>query len=784
MLNKILALVCFFTICMGFSQTVDYHGRVESNSSTEYLVTITSITSSINSFSEFTLAKEFIFKNIPVGYYKRCTTNNDLLKCDTIKINNNVFDDVIRIENEGQIKEVVIRGQKPLIRNNNGILVINIGGSPILSNGTAFETLSKLPGITFNYPNNSFSLKGKSGIQIQVDGKTLNMSNNEVMDYLKNISSSDIDDIEINSSPSAKYDASGSGGVINIKTKKIIKQGYYLGASFNGTQGKYYKQNTGIKGQYNTKKNRYTFHYINSFNTDFEKANTYREFSDTHTEQNTHAKIKGNTNTINAQYEHEYSNSNLLINSSLSFYNERISQETDLNFYNQPGLLSSTLNSNQISKNNLKNFDTGVNYTINGEKSKLIFKSNYVFYNIENNSNLSTKQNPLLNIYNDLQNESPNKINIAFSQIDYELKLDSLSKFEIGAKAIYQNINSKNNFYESMNSFALFDQEKSNEYQYREWIFGGYTQYSRNFDKMSFVIGSRIEYNPLKGFDKKNNYTLSRDNVNFFPFINFSYNLSENNNFSISYNKRIFRPSYKNLMPFVYYVDQYTRLIGNSELKPGISHQLELQYILKNKYSFSITYSVDKNQIYQTPIQNNEDTSTILTPTNINKSTMLSFSSNLSFQPAKWWELNVNGIFSYNKLNDNMVNIASDIWSGQLVTSNVFSLPKALKLELTTNYSTPFIQGPYKTLDLFTTSLGISKSFYENRLKVSLVGNDIFRTYTVKNRSIIENQVSRIIQNFDTHWIRLGLVYKLTKGIKKRSSESDKLTEELKSRAQ
>lgn len=699
---------------------------------------------------------------------------------DMTRINN----DTVKGKDERQIKEVVINGKKPLIKNNNGILAVNIENSPVLSNGTVFETLSKLPGITFNYPNNSFNLKGKSGIQIQIDGQTLYMSGNEIIDYLKNISSSDIAEVEINSSPSAKYDASGSGGIINIKTKKITRQGYYLGASFNGTQGKYYKQNIGIKGQYNTKNSRYMLHYINSLNTDFEKANTYREFSDTNTEQGTYAKIKGNTNTLNAQYEHKYRQSNLLINSSLSFYDEKINQDTGLNFYTHTKTLTSTLISDQSSKNNLKNFDVGVNYTINKEKSKLIFKSNYIFYNIENNSLLSTKQNPPVNIYNDLQNDSPNTIHIALSQIDYELKLDSLSKLEMGVKAIYQNINSKNNFYEPVNNASLFDQEKSNEYKYREWIFGGYTQYSKNFDKMSFIIGSRIEYTPLKGLDKKNNYTLTRDNVNFFPFVNFSYNPSENNSFSISYNKRIFRPSFKNLMPFVYYVDQYTRLIGNSELKPGISHQLELQYILKNKYSFSITYSVDKNQIYQTPIQNDEDNSTILTPTNINKSNLLSFSSNLSFQPAKWWELNVNGIFSYNKLSDSILNIASDIWSGQLVTSNVFSLPKTLKLEFAADYSTPFIQGPYKTRDLFTASLGISKSFLENKLKVSLVGNDIFRTYTVKNRSIIENQISSIVQNFDTHWIRLGIVYKLTKGIKKESSKTDKLTEELKSRAQ
>ncbi|GEN70126.1 MULTISPECIES: outer membrane beta-barrel family protein [Chryseobacterium] len=779
MVYKFLVLIFLFGFIKIFSQTVQYSGKIEGNSAKEYLIILTDLNNPVNSFSESTSAQNFTFKNISTGNYKRCITANSFLKCDTISIHNNLINDIISIERENKIQEVIVSNKKPLVQNKNGVLAISVESSPILSNGTAFETLSKLPGVSFNYSNNSFNVKGKPGVQIQVDGQTLYMSNSEVINYLKNISSSDVSEIEINTSPSAKYDASGNAGIINIKTKKITREGYYLGMSFNGTQGKYYKQNLGIKGQYNTQKNRYMLYYINSFNTDFEKADTYRDFLNTSTNQETYAKIKGNTNTLNSQYEHKFNKSNLLINSSFSFYNEKINQNTDLHFYDNQNEPTSTLFSNQNSKNNLKTFDIGFDYNITNKKSKITFKSNYIFYNIKNNSFLSSFQYPATHTYDDLQNESPNKVNIVLSQLDYEIKLDSLSKLETGAKAIYQSIDSENNFYES----SVFSLSKSDKYEYNEWIFGSYIQYNKNFNKTSFTVGSRLEYNPLKGVDEKNNFTLKRDNINLFPFFNFSYNPSKNNSFSLSYNKRINRPKFRNLMPFVYYVDQYTRLVGNSELKPSFSHQLEVQYILKNKYIFSIAYFINKNQIYQTPIQDNDNTSTILTPINVNKSNSLSFSSNISLQPLKWWNLNLNGIILYNRISDNTININSSIWSGQMVVSNIFSLPKTLKLEFTTDYRTPFIQGPYKTQDLFTANIGISKSFFDNKLKVSLVGNDIFRTYTVKNTSIIENQISNITQNFDTHWIRLGLVYKLAKGIKKDGTSTDKLSEELKSRA-
>ncbi|WP_326982144.1 outer membrane beta-barrel family protein [Chryseobacterium sp. MYb264] len=777
MLHKILLLLCLSGFLKIFSQTVEYGGKINTLGK-EYLIILTNIQTPENSFSESTRGQNFIFKNIPLGSYKRCITASNFTKCDTILINKNLINDIIVLEGETQIKEVVISNKKPFIQSKGGVLEINVEGSPVLSNGTAFETLSKLPGVTYNYPNNSFNVKGKPGIQIQIDGQVLYMSNSEVINYLKSISSSDISDVEINSSPSAKYDASGNAGIINIKTKKTTREGYSLGASFNGTQGKYYKQNTGLRGQYNTKKSRYMLHYISSFNTDFEKASTYRDFLDTNTHQETYAKIKGSTSTLNAQYEHKYNKSNVLINSSLSFYNEQITQNTDLGFYNRNDVITSTLFSNQNSKNNLKTFDIGVNYNITNEKSKLTLKSNYIFYNIKNRSLLSTYQIPEINTYNDLQNQSPNRINIALSQIDYEIKLDSLSKFETGIKAIYQSIDSENNFFESL----VFDPDKSDQYKYNEWIFGGYAQYNKNFNKTSFTFGSRLEYNPLKGIDLENNFILRRDPINLFPFFNFSYHPSKNNSFSLSYNKRINRPRFKNLMPFVYYVDQYTRLIGNPELKPSLSHQIELQYILKNKYIFSIAYFINKNQIYQTPIQDNGDKSTILMPTNINQSNSLSFNSNITLQPLKWWNLNVSGLVLYNRINDHVIHINSAIWSGQIAASHVFSLPKTLKLEFTTDYRTPFIQGPYKTQNLFTASIGVSQSFLDNKLKVSLVGNDLFRTYTIRNRSIIENQISNITQNFDTHWIRLGLVYKLAKGLKKDNSNPDKLAEELKSR--
>jgi iron complex outermembrane recepter protein len=785
MKTKFLLFFAFIFYTSLNAQTISYNGIVQDQqtNSNEYIILLTDSSNASIRFSEVTINKKFIFSNIPSGNYNRCIVYDETKQCESVLLNNDILNDSIIIEKTEKLTEVVITSKKKLIENKSGTLTVNVQNSPVMSSGTVFEMLSKLPGISYNMASNSFRLKGKEGIQIQIDGQTLYLSGNELSEYLKNISADDISAVEINSSPSSHHDASGNAGIINIKTKKIKREGIYTGISFNTTQGKYYKQDASLKIQYNTKKNSYVLHYNNAFNTDFEKAYTNRTFENSLTNQNTYAKIKGNTNTINSQFEHEFKKSNLLFISTISFYKENIIQNTNLDFYSN-NTRDSTLISKQQSSNKIKDYTFGINYVINQQKSKLTLKTHYIHYNINNQSNLSSYSITSNYNYGNLLNKSPNGINIFLNQLDYEHKIDSTAAIEFGAKTVFQKIQNENNFYDFKSNQEVFDVLKSNDYKYNEWVIGGYLQYKKTLKKFDFTFGSRIEYNLSKGTNNKNNYTLNRDKTNFFPYLNIAYNVSETNNFNFSYSKRINRPSFSDLMPFSYYVDPSTKLLGNPNLNSFISHQLEFQYILKQNYIFAIDYSIKENEIFQTPIQDNQTLSTILVPENIKRGNSLSLSSNLTFDLFKWWNLNCNGVLFYDtvKSENSNLNINSSNWSSQLTATNLFNLPKNIKFELTADYISPFIQGPYKTNYLFSLNTSVSKSFLDSKLKIAIVGNDILGTYQIKNTSIIQNQTSNIVQKLDTKWIRLSIVYKFNKGIKKENTESDKLSEEIKSR--
>jgi len=549
-------------------------------------------------------------------------------------------DSIVAIEQT--MKELEIDAQRPLMTMRHGVMIVNVEESPILSSGTALETLSKMPNVSFNQTNNSFSFRG-GYMKVKIDGRDSYMSENELAEYLKSIPASDIKSIEIDANPSAKHDASGgSHAIVNIKTKKTLRQGHSLSAWTYHRQAKYYNQSSGIRGQYNTKKNRFLLSYSNAYEFTTEQADTYTEFASINTNQTTRPKVKQNINYVRALYEYDFSKSFLVINSSANYSGETIGQPTNLDFYNTSNTLTSSLNSQKNSINSVRTFDLGAKYEINNENSKFTIKSDYFFHNIRRNSMLYTSEIPAINTYNDLKNNSPYEAAVSVSQIDYEIFLDSVSKLETGTKVIYQRYTSENDFYQIDNlNNSVYDTDKSGAYKSEDLVTALFAQYSRQINKFGVVGGLRGEYNPLKGTDLKNNYVLKSDEFEVFPFVNTSYVPNNNHIFNLSYNRRISRTNFKDLIPFVYYIDQYSSISGNPNLKSSFSHNVQLQYVLRGKYSFTASYTIDQRAIYQVPVLNDTATSTIQTKYNLKESNLATLSAYARFRPLSFWDIYV-----------------------------------------------------------------------------------------------------------------------------------------------
>lgn len=764
------------------AQSITYKGNIATPTPSEAIITLKNLQDSTQIYSSATQAHYFIFEKIPVGNYQRCILYNAEQECKNIELHTDK-EEKISLESPKEIQEVVIKNTKPFLSNKNGTLQVNVENSPILSSGNVFDAMMKLPFVQYQHSSNTFTIKGKQGVLVMMDGQRIYMQSNELSEYLKSFPASDIETIEVITNPSSKYDASGNAGIINIKTKKLKRKGYSLGTSLSYTQAKYHTYNAGIKAQYNTQNSQYLLQYNHALDNDFEDANTHQAFKNVYSHQDTYAKIRGKSNTIRTLYERKINNSTLNAHATFSMYNEKIGQNTALDFYNP---LSNakylSVISTQNSKNTRYDFHAGISYTLKKSSSEFSLKSNYIHYDIDNFSLLSSTEKPSLYTYPDLKNTSPNKIHLFVSQADYEHQLNENHKIETGTKWIHQSLNNANIFFQNTGNTWQNDTQKSNDYQYKESILSGYLQYHGSISQFDFTIGNRIEYAPSQGINIKNNYTLNRKQTHLFPYLNIAIDLSENHNLNFSFNRRINRVPFSELMPFEYYIDPFTKIVGNPQLVPNLSNSVELQYIFKQNYLFSASYHSSKNEIHQTVIQNNDDNSVILSPSNIHSVKTFTLNSNITYEPFQWWNLNFNGNFYHISIQSDTPKISRQNIAGQFVLSNIFSLPNKWKLELTSDYTTPTIDGAYKTDGLFMLNAGVSKNFLNNKMKIALVGNDILKTYKIKNTSIIQNQVSSTLQNIGTHWIRLSLTYKLSKGIEKKTKDIDTEVEQLKSR--
>ena len=570
--------------------------------------------------------------------------------------------------------------------------------------------------------------------------------------------------------------------------KKNKDRGFYARVKTAATQGRFFDESNAIMMQYNTPKSRYLFSYNPSFDKGFEKDEMMRTFSNKQkSPQNTYGRVKSHSHNFNGEYEYAFKNAKFGIFSQALLYQEKVPQDTQLYFFSDEKISepdSINLSTNK-SHNKLQQYSLGTYYALKKAQSSLKGELYYFNYLLRRQSLLHslTEPSPPGMNYPDLKNESPSRVKSWISKVDYTYKIDSTSKLESGIKAIYQRLENANHFFTK----EVFDTNKSDEFHHEEWVVGIYAQYYRKWNKKwNMAIGSRLEINPLKGVTFSEPSVKTRKTfTNLFPYFNLSFQYDKNHQFRFSYNKRITRPAFKQLLPYNYFVDRFTTIKGNPNLNPFISHKWQLQYLLKKKYTFSTSYTLRKNQIFQVPLLN-DDFQSCITPINLKTGSRFTFSTNFPLNLFKWWQVNINGILFYdnNSLSENdLLTVKNHSWFSQSTILNQITLPWKVNLSFSTNYISPFIQGPYKTQGLFWLNASLQKHFLKKKLEISLTANDILNTYEINSTLSTESTYFRQHQNFDNRWIRLSLSYQLKRGLKKSSKAHDKtLLEQIKQR--
>ncbi|MCZ4243406.1 TonB-dependent receptor domain-containing protein [Pedobacter punctiformis] len=671
------------------------------------------------------------------------------------------------------LKEVTVAFTKPLIERKSDKLVMNVENSSIATGSTALELLQKAPGVSVDQ-NDNISMQGKQGVLIMLDGKQTYMSSADVANLLRNMQSSQIESIELITNPSSKYDAAGNSGIINIKTKKSKSAGTNGSLNLGAGQGKNFRGNAGIDLNHRDKKfnlygNYNYFYNKNSRNIYIDRiSNGVNGNPDTYFSQGGGNIRHNNSNGYKVGLD-IFLNKNNTLGFLVNGYSNTSNQDENNKTLIGPSFskLDSFTISNSFTKNSYKNIAYNINYksVLDTAGQEITFDGDYSSY--KGNSNIDyindyffangTPIRPTVLT----RNATPTNIKIKAFKIDYTLPISKTVKFETGIKSSW--VTTDNNFAaeQFVNNIWQNDVHKSNQFIYDENVNAAYANLNKQFKSTSIQLGLRAEQTNSKGNSITENKIVKRDYLDFFPSVFINQALSKNNDLGISYSRRIDRPSYDDLNPFIYFLDQYTYQKGNPFLNPQYTHNFELNYTFMKKYIAALSYSRTSDLISQVLLPDGK--ALFQTNENLAKQEVWGLNINAPVKIFKWWETNNNlNIFNLKYDSPNLAGraLSTNKTSFQFKTQHTFTIAKGFTGELSGNYESPIDGGTIAIKERYGVDMGLSKSFMEKKMNLKFSLSDVFKTQKMRANSTLTGLEYTIRQDYDSRVARISFTYR------------------------
>ncbi len=719
----------------------------------------------------------FLFSKIPLGaYYIKIDligyqkSMNHPFIIDAGHQNMNLGNVVIQTT-ENQLNTVDIRGKKPLIERKDGTMVINVSTSPLAAGSTAIEILSRVPGVTLDNDGN-VSLRGKPGVSIMIDGKLTYLSSVQLANLLRATAGNTIQTIEIVSNPSAKFDARGTGGIINIKLKKNTSFGTNGTLTLGAGLGNYHKSDAGISlnhrsGAFNIFGN---FNYAN--NKQYEDLFLTRssEAADeiTFFDQKAREVSSRKNNSYKAGIDYFIDDKNtigFMMNGYVNNYDGNNKINTTIG--NQPGRIDSTVLGRNLFEGRYNNRSYNLNYKSVMDTSGQELNADLDFSQVRNmeradyNNDFSDASGIAHRLPYVFRNSTPSKINILAGKLDYTLPFRNKMKVETGIKSSY--INTDNDFRseQHVNGAWTNNESQSNRFLYKENVNAAYVNLHSDFNSTAVQIGLRAEHTHTGGKSITLQEEVVRNYIDFFPSLSVNQTLSTDQVIGFSYSRRIDRPDYQSLNPFIYFSDLYTMSQGNPTLKPQYANSFEMNYGHK-KLNISIGYIRTKDVITTTLLTDTIKKTILLYEQNLASRRTFSATISSPVNLTDWWSTN-NDITIYNS------RFASPELMGmpfknekttlEFSTIHTIKFSSTVNAELSANYTSSQVYGTYIAKPIYGLDLGVNKSFASERANIKLGINDLFDQRQIKIKSAIPIQDYQLTQKQESRIFRLTLMY-------------------------
>ncbi len=713
-------------------------------------------TLSVQEKGDYTIAVYYVgfdLKEIPVHLSKDTTIHVFLQRAET-----------------ANLKEITVVNKKLLIEQKVDRLVFNIENSVSATGADALEALKITPGVAVR--NDIITMIGKSNLRVMINDKPILLGGDELVNLLKSIPVSNISRIEVITNPSAKYEAEGNSGLINIKLKTAYADSWNATLNSSYTRNTY---NTGrAGGSFNYRKNAVSF-YSNISTVEgarqiVDQSKMYypnQLWVNRSPRKVAVSDITGNAGInyalnskweIGAQYLGDVSRYKIDNNSLTTLYNQ-VTENAD-----------STIHTQSVTKENSAQHAGNINatYTLDTLGKRVILNLDYFTYKEDNdnnfyNNNFLSNGERIPQSHYSAQTFNKQKMNNYSGKIDVELPLRNINLSYGGRVAVTRTDNDVS-FYNTTSDTPVLDPANTNAFIYTEHNEALYVSAAKKLSKKwEAQLGLRTEATQTKGQSTTLNQINNYNYIKFFPTAYLSYTINENNILVLSYGRRINRPNYEQLNPFRLYSNPYLYIEGNPFLQPSFSDNVELAHTYKNLNS-KLYYSNVINGFQQLPIVYASTNSQIITVRNFFHTDLIGLTETWLFNKYEWWESANSFNMFYSRSTSQLVFTRQKLksFNAFISTSNDFTLNKSGSILLNASYWFNFPGSADLATNTSFSQFDLALKFLllKKKLTIAVTGRDLFST----NRSIYtvySNSIKVEYKNYyDDRSIRISLIYK------------------------
>jgi len=707
---------------------------------------------------------EFIFKNIPANPYKlNINYLGQLLYSKDIVVDKDLNLQDIIAETTTELGEIVLQAEKKLVERKADRLVFNTANSIASQGMDAIEALSNTPLVKVQ--NDKISIVGKSGVTIMINDKIVHLQAEALTNYLKTLRSDDIEKIEVITNPPSKYEASGNSGIINIVLKKNKSLGMYGSVSSSYSYNTYNSISGNGSLNYQNKKwslmlkaNGNDGRYGNTNSFTYENAERFLDSYSTNTGSY-------NSGGVNLTTNYQISDKDVVgVTYDFSKYKSTYANNNHSEYISLPQHKTDSI-INSLTTNDSNNlyhtFNTFYDHNLDTLGSKLSLGVNY-FSNIPDGSTQLNDYNAQNGLRNATYYTNDLKYQVWSGTADLSYKL-SWADLEVGGK--YSNYDNKSKvfYYNQVDNNLIFDDNRSNRFNYKEDNYAGYVSLNKKIsDKWSVKAGMRYEQTEVEGHLLETNETFNKSYGKWFPTAYVSYDPNDKHSLNFNYSKRINRPYSGILNPFRYYSNSYSYTTGNPKLDPAYTNNFELNYVYNGSLSVSLNYYHLSNSFDQfTVVEDNIFASTYY---NMLNSDNYGLSMSYSEKITGWWQTSTGADSYYANSyyrNKKATQIAQNGITFSYYSQNTFTINQAKTLNIFLNWyhTLPNKEDNTRYTAYKSLSTGIKANLLDKKLNVNVTLSDVFNTGKSNGTMYYNDNIQTFGNTWNSRRLTIGATY-------------------------